>query len=415
MMHRYLGLDTHKAFVVAAAVDEQQQVLMEPQRVKMSDLAEWAARTLTPQDQVVIEVTSNTWSIYEVLATYAGHVVVANPYKTRLIAEARIKSDKVDALVLARPLAAHFICEVWVPTADGQQHRALVAHRVHLSQQASRVKNRIHALLSRHNWHCPVNSVFSTAGQAWLEALPFSPLEKLEVQHLRQQLTLLQTQLKETERQIAQLAAQDERIPRLMQLPGVGCFIAFALLAAIGDIHRFASPKQLASYAGLVPSLHQSGQRAKTGPITKAGNPQLRWLMTEAAQIAVRFDPHWQQVCQRIQQKHGKGVALVAVARKLLVVVWHLLHDQTLYYHLQPQMFVRKLQEWAWLIGPQQVTEGSAASFARQQLKTMGLHDLAIQLTTNRKGKLKVADAGNRPPMMETNLSSPNQLVPLPA
>ena len=105
-MNRYFGMDTHKKFVMVAAVNAEQQVLIEPQRVEMADLVYWSEQTLTPQDSVVIEVTANTWHIYDILAAHAGEVVVANSFKTRIIAEARIKSDKIDAVILARLLAS---------------------------------------------------------------------------------------------------------------------------------------------------------------------------------------------------------------------------------------------------------------------------------------------------------------------
>ena len=163
----------------------------------------------------------------------------------------------------------------------------------------------------------------------------------------------------------------------------------------MGDIHRFPSPKHLASYAGLVPSLHQSGQRAKTGRITKAGTSELRWLMVQAAWSAVRVDPHWQPVYQRLRQRRGNGVAIVAVARKLLVVVWFLLHDHALYHHLRPQHFVRKLQDWAWLVGKAHLPHPTSADFVRSQLQTLGLQEIALSLTTSSKGKLKYVSASS--------------------
>ncbi len=390
MTYRYFGVDTHKEFVMVAAVNRQQKVILKPRRVAISELPTWAAATLRRQDRVVLEVTTNSWHIYDTLTEHAGQVVVANPHKTRLIAEARIKSDKVDAVALARLLASRFICEVWVPAKHIRQQRALVTHRATLSRQMTGVKNRIHSLLLRHNLRSPERYIFSAAGLSWLQALELNPLERLEMRHLLAQLELLKAQRKEVERQIARLAAQDERVPRLMQITGVGYFTAFAILGHIGKINRFSTPRKLSSYAGLVPSLHQSGRHRYHGHITKAGSPQLRWLLVEAARSAVRFEPHWQRVYQRIRSRRGDAIAIVAVARKLLVVIWHLLHEQSIYYHLQPQVFVRKLQEWAWHIGRDDLPAASSVEFVRAHLKTLGLHDLAVALMTNRKGKIKI-------------------------
>jgi hypothetical protein len=161
----------------------------------------------------------------------------------------------------------------------------------------------------------------------------------------------------------------------------------------IGDIHRFSSAKRLTGYAGLVPSLNQTGSHAYSGHITKAGSPELRWLMVEAARSAVRFDPHWQRVYERLKSRRGSNIAAVAVARKLLVAIWHLLHDRACYFYLRPQSFVRKLQDWAWCIGRDHLPAETSADFVRQCLKGIDLPDLAIALTTNRKGKLIINEA----------------------
>ena len=399
MAYRYFGIDIHKAFVVIAAVNDEQEVVQPPRRILMAELLQWAEQTLKPQDRAVIEATTNAWHIYDILDAHAGEVLVANPYKTKLIAEARIKSDKLDALTLARLLAARFICEVWVPVADIRQRRSLANHRTTLSRQMSIIKNRVHMLLARHDLRCPGRSPFTTEGRVWLQGVALSRMERLELGHLLSQLDLLATQRAETDQLIAQLAAKDDRVSRLMQMTGIGFFTAFATLAIIGDIHRFPSPGHLTSYAGLVPSLHQSGNRAYTGHITKAGSSELRWLMVETARSAIRFDPYWQRVSERIKRRRGANIAAVAVARKLLVVIWHLLHNRTTYYHLRPQSFVRKLQDWAWCIGQESLSADTSADFVRQQLKVIGLPDLAVGLTTNCKGKLIVEEGkGPYPP-----------------
>jgi transposase len=386
-------MDTHKKFVMVAAVNEHQAVVQPALKVSMNNFKAWVAETLSAQDQVVIEVTANSWHLYDMLVEYAGTVIVANPYKTRLIAEARIKTDKVDALILARLLAARFIADVWVPSALVRQQRALASHRDALARQRTQVKNRLHGLLFRHNLSCPHPNLFTRNGRDWLVSLDLPATEQLSLAHLLRQLDLLEEQVADSEQMIAQLAAQDERIPYLLQIPGIGCFTAFAILATIGNIERFDSPKRLAAFAGLVPSRHQSGNKAYNGHITKAGAPILRWLMVEAARVAIRFDPHWRQVYDRIRQRRGDSIAVVAVARKLLVVIWHLLTHKTAYHHLQPQTFVSKLQNWAWRIGREQLPTSSSAEFVTHKLLQLGFLQLAQQLQTDRKGKLRVLAA----------------------
>jgi transposase len=288
MIARYVGMDLHKNYVMMAAVDSEQQIILEPVRVEMAGLEKWAGEHLTQQDEVIVEATANAWPIVDMLRQWAGSVVVANPHKTKLIAEAHIKNDKVDALALAQLLAACFVCDVWVPDRQVRDSRALATHRTKLQRQRKQVKNRVHGLLRRHNLRCPEKLLFTGAGYEWLASLELSLVDDLQLRHWLAQLPLLAEQLDEADRMIARQASKDPRVPRLMQLMGISYYTAFAILAVIGSIQRFPSPKQLSAYAGLVPRQHQSGNRAYNGHITKAGNAMLRWLLVEAARSAVR-------------------------------------------------------------------------------------------------------------------------------
>jgi len=390
MIPRFFGIDIHKHYGIVAAVDAEQQVIMSPTRVAMADLPQWAADHLTGDDQVVLEVGTNTWRVVEILNGYAGKVIVANPYQTKLIAQARIKNDKVDAMALAHLLAARFIPEVWIPDTSVQEQRSLAAHRATLQKQCTQVTNRVHYLLTKHNLHCPVPSLFSVAGRQWLASLALPPADQLQLGHLLRQLEVLEVELDETDRLIARLASQDPRVPYLMQLTGVNYYTAFSILAAIGDVERFSSPDQLTAYGGLVPRQHQSGAHNFYGHITKAGNSQLRWLVIEAARSAVRWDPHWRKIHDRIARRRGSQIATVAVGRRLLALTWHLLTNQETYRYLQGQTLVTKLQQWAIRIGRAYLPATSSSAFVRRHLLALGLHDLVASLTTNKKGQLRV-------------------------
>ena len=394
MIPRYVGMDLHKDYAVVAAVDRDQQEMLPPHRVEMDQLGEWAAGHLTAQDEIALEATTNAWPVVDLLRSQVGVVRVANPSQTKLIAQARIKNDKVDALALAHLLAARFLPEVWVPQQLVRDQRALAAQRQTLQAQCTRVKNRLHGLLRRHNLRCPQNSLFSAAGLAWLDEQNLPDVDDLQVRHLVSQLTFLQDQFDETDRHIAREASRDPRVPHLMQLTGIGYFAAFAILSAIGNVDRFETPGQFASYAGLVPGLHQSGNHSYNKPITKQGRSMLRWLMVEVAWSAVRWDDHWRNVYDRIARRRGPNIAIVAVARKLLVVIWHMLTDQTPYFYLRPQTYVTKLQQWAYRIGRDHLLEANSREFVHNHLQRLDLSDLADSLTTvHRNGRLSVSSS----------------------
>jgi transposase len=278
MITRYFGLDVHKNYVVVAAVDREQQPLMGKERIPMARFAKWVEQNLTRFDEVALEVTTNSWPVVDLIRAHAGRVVVVNPYKTKLIAEAQIKNDKVDADALAKLLAANFICEVWVPTARVRQQRSLATHRAKLQRQCTKIKNSLHSILHRHNLRCPESSLFSRAGQEWLNSCPLPEPEGLRARHLLSQLVLLEEQLQEADGEVARWASRDPRVPILMQITGIGYFSAFAILAFIGNIERFPAPGKLTSYGGLVPRESQSGEHHYRGRITKAGHPLLRCL-----------------------------------------------------------------------------------------------------------------------------------------
>lgn len=195
------------------------------------------------------------------------------------------------------------------------------------------------------------------------------------LRHNLQLLKATKEALAETEQVLARLAQEDERVPILMQIPGINVFTAVAILAEIGDIARFANPKKLSSYAGLVPSLHRSGQKNTSGRITKAGRSRLRWVMVDAAHVAVRHDPRLARFFPRLRAGKGTNVAAVATAHKMLIIIWHLLSGDGVYRGRQVQMIARKFLKWGWAIGEKHRC-GSNKDFVRGRLQQIGIDNL---------------------------------------
>jgi len=372
---RFFGLDLHKKYATICAVSQQGEVVLREEHLPLDQLPTWAAGTLTPDDAVALEATANSWWAYDCLSAHAGRVLVVNPIKTRLIAEARINTDELSAEALARLLHSNFICEVWVPDERTRRYRQLISHRIRLVQEGTRLKNRIHAILHRRQIRPPYRNLFSRAGRAWLEKLDLPEVEKLLLRQNLQLLKSTEEAVAEIEPLLARLAQEDERVPILMQIPGINIFGALAILAEIGEITRFASAKKLSSYAGLVPSLHRSGQKNSSGPITKAGRSRLRWVMVEAAHVAVRYDPQLGRFFYRLRARKGTNVAIVATARKMLVIIWHLLSGDGVYRGRRVQMVARKFLEWGWAVG-EKYRCGSNKDFVLEHLRQMQINDL---------------------------------------
>jgi transposase len=322
---RTIGLDVHKHFTQVAVLEAG--AVVSNQRIETTPSAlRKLASGLGPGDQVVLEASVNTWAVADLLRQHAGRVVVSNPLRTRAIASAKVKTDKVDSEVLAQLLAADYIPEVWVPDDATRQLRHLVSRRRSLVQQQTRQRNRIHAVLHRNLVDCPATDLFGVTGRRWLTEVQLPAMERREVDSNLRLLAVLEDEVRSVDDEIAVVVVDDPRVRRLLTIPGVGLATAVAVVAVVGDIQRFDRPNQLVGYLGLDPRVRQSGdQPFRTGHISRQGQAHARGLLLEAAHATVRVPGPLRAFCERVQGRRGKQVALVAVARKLTVLAWHLL------------------------------------------------------------------------------------------
>ncbi|HEY9756653.1 MAG TPA: IS110 family transposase [Oculatellaceae cyanobacterium] len=371
---RYIGLDVHKHYLIALGVDDDLHVILPARRVEFSYLEGWMKKTLTKQDEVVLEMTTNTWQLYDELCEYAGSVLVVHPPHVALITRSQVMNDKIAASILARLLAKGLLVGVWVPPQDIRELRGLVAQRKKMTGLATQAKNRLQAVLQRHHWLPPEGNPFREGQKSWWLALPLGPLEKVNVESDLETLQFAENQLRHLTSMVAEIGNQSEEVTRLLQLPGFGVVTAVTVWAAIGDIHRFADAQHLVGYAGLGTKVHDSGQTSRSGRITKAGRRDLRVVLIEAAQVAANSHPHWKAELARLQPHLGRNKAIVAIARKLLVAVWYLLAQHKTDRFAQPQAIAQKFLKFAYQVGKEHRPQGqSAAQFVRQRLDALEL------------------------------------------
>ena len=240
--------------------------------------------------------------------------------------------------------------DVWLPSEDIRALRQQVAQRARLVQQQTRLKNRVHAILQRNLvLGCPRSDLFGKGGQEWLakQAVPLLPAhEQQTVEATLRELTLIAEELHATERPLAGVALQRRDVRHLLTIPGVDAAVALALVAAIGDVRRFSSPTKLVGYLGLDPRVRQSGARpASYGPITKQGRAHARGALAEAAWVAVKTPGPLRACYQRIRARRGSHIAVIAVARKLAVLAWHLLTKDEDYAFARPSLTTNKLRK----------------------------------------------------------------------
>jgi transposase len=332
----------------AAIIDEDGTPLDEIRfRNDAEGIEDFALKLSTFRDEVkaVVESTGNLWiQVHDRLEEHGFDVALSNPYKTRLIAEAKVKTDKVDARTLARLLRADMLHTCYVPNEEQRSRRELLRHRLKLVKTRTEVKNRIHSILDKHGLRMPYPTPFSKKNIAWLREQSLSFMDDAI---LRSDLAMLESvdeQITLIEEKIAALAVENPQVRLLMTMTGVGYFGAMLLLAEIGDINRFSSDKRLASWAGLAPSVHQSGEKTRIGSISGPGNKRVRWLMVQCAHSACRFDPRLRSFYQRYSKRKGGKKAVVAVAHEMIRIVYFMLKKGETYRGENKEVTERKLK-----------------------------------------------------------------------
>jgi transposase len=347
-MRRVIGMDMHRTF--AEIVFWEEGRLRHFGRIDMSRAGlEAFGRGLESTDEIVVEATGNAMSAVRVLEPYVARVIVANPMQVKAIAHARIKTDKIDAGVLAQLQASGFLPEVWVPDAATERLRRLVARRNQVVRHRTRVKNEVHGILQAHLVpQCPHADLFNQRGRAWLTRQVLPDDERMAIaRHLRE-IDRLGEDLAELDADIAKDTISDPRIGRLLTITGVNLAVASGIMAAIGDIGRFKEPQKLVSYFGLNPRVRQSGLGlAQYGRISKTGRSHARAMLVEAAWAAAKAPGPLRAFFLRIRGKRGHQIAAVAVARKLTVLIWHMLTKQEDYHWLRPALVASKNRQHA--------------------------------------------------------------------
>jgi transposase len=339
---RVIALDVHRSFAQVAELEDG--VLRQRGRIDLiRDKVLEFARALRRDDEVVLEATGNTMAIVRLLKPHVARVIIANPLQVRVIAEAKAKTDRIDAAALARLHAAGYLPEVWQPDEATERLRRLVARRSGIVQSMTRTKNRIHAVLHANLIPRFPGKLFMAPGRKWLAAQPLAEDERAAVDRWLATLNAMEQELAAAETELATACLGDDRVRRLMTIGGINVPVAAGVLSAIGDITRFSSAEKLVSYLGLDPRVRQSGDKpAQHGRISKQGRAHARGMLVEAAWAAAVTPGPLRAFYVRVQGRKGKQVAAVATARKIAVLAWHLLTKQQDYAWARPALVAMK-------------------------------------------------------------------------
>lgn len=369
MSRRCVGLDVHRDFCEVATWEAGKLRSAGRIDTRPEALAAFAA-TLRAGDEVALEATSGARRVAEVLRPHVDRVVIANTHRLAAISASKKKTDRHDARTLAQLLAAGVLEGSWLPDEQTRALRRRVSRRHNLVVARTRAKNEVMAVLHRNLSHRPpMSDPFGAKGRRWLGSLDLPDDEVETLSAALRQIDFLSAEIATIERELARFVAGSSEARRLMSVPGVAMITAATFLAQVGEIDRFSSPKQLVGYLGLDPRVRQSGHGAAfTGRISKEGSVLVRHVMVEAAHSAIRTPGPLRAFHERVRARRGHAIAIVATARKMVTLFWHLLSRGEDYRHALELPTKKKLRKVELLTGAgQRQAGGPSKGLNREQ------------------------------------------------
>jgi transposase len=325
---QYIGIDLHKAKSFVTRLDRRGRVLEQVELTHAGgELEQYLAR-LPAEARIAVEATGNWMWLYELIEARHPDLVLAHPLKTKAIASARIKTDKIDATTLAQLLRADLVPAAYIPPRDVRDTREVLRYRASLVRLRTQVKNKIAAIVSKTGLQPPTRTTCGVKSRRFLATVSLRPCYRLGLDGYLRTLEQLTTEIRQVSETIETQAAHTPDAQVLQTMPGIGAYSALLILSEIGDIHRFPDSRHLCSYAGLVPSVHASGGKTRLGRLTKQGSSWLRWILVELSVHAINGAPQFRSLYYRVAKKHGRNVGRVAVARAMLKTIYAMLTKQ---------------------------------------------------------------------------------------
>jgi transposase len=276
-----------------------------------------------------LEMMSGAVWVRDRLAGAGWQVEVADARKVKNVAPLACKTDKVDARVLAELCRRELVPALWIPSLEERALRERLKRRLHLVRLRTSAKNRVFGLLTQWGLRIPADRLRRPDAMKLLETRGVPEVWRRSVAEALAVIELLDERIAPLDRELGPLARADRRVSLLSTIPGIGPLLGLTIAAEIGDVARFPSPRKLIGYSGLAPRVKQSGERSRSGELSKAGSRTLRFAAVEAAQGAWRETNPWHRLYSDVKARTGKAnPAKSAVARKVLIACWHVLSLQ---------------------------------------------------------------------------------------
>ncbi|MBL7208513.1 MAG: IS110 family transposase [Dehalococcoidia bacterium] len=330
----YTGVDLHRSSSYITTMNDKGEILGQKRLPSNGEVIDFL-REFNESMEVAIEASPSWYWLYDSLEDEGFDVKLSHPLKTKAIAYAKVKTDKVDSATLAHLLRSNLLPLSYVPERPVRLNRELLRYRASLVKIQTGIKNKIHTVLAKNNIDHSYTDLFGKEGMTFLHSLSMAENYKIALEGYLTVLDTVRREIKRASTKVQQLAEEDRDAMLLMTIPGVGYYSALLIKSEIGDVRRFPSAKQLCSYAGLVPSTHASGNTCYHGHITKQGSRWLRWILIEAAIHAVKRPGVLRRFYYKVARKRGGQIAKVATARKLLEWIYHILKDGKTFHEVE--------------------------------------------------------------------------------
>jgi transposase len=329
MLHA--GLDLSRKRLDVCLLSDQGELVDEltafPDSVGLKALAQRVEAEGEPI-RAVIESMTGARFVHDTLERHGWEVEIADAQKVKGLAPLAVKTDRIDARVLAVLSHRDLVPAIWLPDPTVREERELARLRLHLVKHKSALKNRIHSTLINFGRPCPVTDLFGLEGRELLARLEVPEPWRGNVAASLALIDDLEAQIADANRRLKDGHADHPYVPLLLTVPGVGWVLAFTIAAEIGEIERFPSPEKLAGYTGLCPRVVQSGESDRRGPLSKHGPTYLRWALIEATMHALKhpaYAERYQRTKRRLGKQRGAKVAQIEIARRLAHAIWHML------------------------------------------------------------------------------------------
>ena len=334
---KYIGLDLHKKSIFATVLDGDSKILSKTKIGPNSRDICYYLKSQGKKDElsVAMEASYNWQYFYQAVEESEDNIVLAHPLKTRIIGEAKIKTDKIDSSILAHMLKADMLPAVYVPKKSTMQDKMLLRSRISLVRIRTAIKNKIHAIIDKNrDSYTGLENLTDIFGKTGCKILRDTKINPIGCHIMAGYLDLIDEigkKIEDLEDQIDKRSIEDSQTLLLKTIPGIGTFSAFLIKTEIDDISRFHSKEKLCCYAGLVPSTHGSADKLYHGRIVKQGNKFLRWALTEAVQVSIRHSEYFRYHYNKVRSKKNVNSATIAVARRMLEVIYAMLKEDRAY------------------------------------------------------------------------------------